>query len=102
METHNHNLNIHYSAPDEIWDKLDELYKQMPYWNGYIDGCPQWYGTDNRVIEASAEPSGLQLYAKLSDEEWNRWFELFKQKATAALGYPVGEPEDGFEFPLVP
>lgn len=71
-------------------------------WNGYIDGCPQWYGTDDRVIEASAEPSGLQLYAKLSDEEWNRWFELFKQKATAALGYPVGEPEDGFEFPLVP
>ncbi|WP_095172978.1 MULTISPECIES: hypothetical protein [Blautia] len=53
------------------------------------------------MIEASAEPSGLQLYAKLSDEEWNRWFELFKQKATAALGYPVGEPEDGFEFPLV-
>ena len=93
----------------------DYVKNQMRYgtnWKNFInkcltgtaisDGMPAVYGTDDRVIEASAEPSGLQLYAKLSDEEWNRWFELFKQKATAALGYPVGEPEDGFEFPLVP
>lgn len=26
------------------------------------------------------------------------WIDLFKQKATAALGHEVGEPEDGYEF----
>ena len=34
METHNINLNIPYSVPKEIWDKLAGLYSEMPYWNG--------------------------------------------------------------------
>ncbi|MFT8352803.1 hypothetical protein [Clostridium saccharoperbutylacetonicum] len=28
IEIHNHNLNIHYSLPNEIWKKLAELYKE--------------------------------------------------------------------------
>lgn len=30
MEIHNHNLNIHYSTPQEVWDKLEKLYREMP------------------------------------------------------------------------
>ena len=46
MEIHNINLNIHYSAPQEVWDKIGVLYSQMPGWKGYVDGCPKWYGED--------------------------------------------------------
>ncbi|MBU5484313.1 hypothetical protein KQI86_08230 [Clostridium sp. MSJ-11] len=98
MNIHNHNLNIHYTAPAEIWDKLNELYFGMPFWNGFVNGCPQWYGNDGKLVEASVEPSGLQFYAKLPQEEWNSWFELFKSRASELLGFQVGEPEDGFEF----
>lgn len=92
------NLNIHYSAPQKIWDKLEKIYAEMPCWKGFVDGCPQWYGEDNKLIEGSIEPSGLQLYAELSEEEWCEWLQLFKDKATARLGYLIGEPEDGYEF----
>ncbi|AQS06348.1 hypothetical protein [Clostridium beijerinckii] len=100
MEIHNHNLNIHYSSPEDIWDKLAELYSEMPGWSGFIDGIPHWYAQDNdkRIINASVEPSGLQFYAEMQQEEWNTWFELFKTKASATLGLEIGEPEDGFEF----
>lgn len=98
MEKHNHNLNIHYSAPEEVWDGLERLYKEMPYWNGIVEGCPSWYGKDGKLVEVSVEPSGLQFYAELPQEEWDTWFGLFKRRATEILGYEVGEPEDGFEF----
>lgn len=80
MEMHNHNLNIHYSAPKEVWDKLGKLYEEMPYWNSYVNGCPQWYGKNEKLIDVSVEPSGLQFYAELPGDEWNAWFELFKKK----------------------
>ena len=70
----------------------------MPYWKGFINGCPQWWGEDGRRIEASLEPSGLQLYAELPQEEWSEWLILLKDKLTAVLGYSVGEPEDGYDF----
>ncbi|NRY59279.1 hypothetical protein [Clostridium beijerinckii] len=100
MEKHNHNLNIHYSSPDYIWDKLAELYSGMPGWSGFIDGITYWYAQDNdkRRINASVEPSGLQFYAEMQQEEWDEWFELFKNKGSATLGFEIGEPEDGFEF----
>ncbi len=92
------NLNIHYSAPQKIWNKLEKLYTEMPHWKGFVNGCPQWYGEDGRLIEGSVEPGGLQLYAEMPQEEWNEWLQLFKEKATAALGYRVGDPEDGYDF----
>lgn len=70
----------------------------MPHWKGFIDGCPQWYVEEGKLIEGSVEPSGLQLYAELAQEEWDEWLQLFKDKATVALGYPIGEPEDGYDF----
>jgi hypothetical protein len=98
MEIHNHNLNIHYTAPQEVWDKLGCLYQEMPYWNGFEDGCPLWYGIDGKIIEVSVESSGLQFYTELPQEEWDAWFDLFKRRASELLGYAVGEPEDGYEF----
>ncbi len=99
-EVHNHNLNIHYTAPKEIWDKLRKLYQEMPHWkenHGTTDAT--WYDAgDGKLITAYVEPSGLFFYAELPQEEWDLWFALFKQKATEQLGFPVGEPEDGFTF----
>lgn len=100
MEIHNHNLNIHYSLLGDTWGKLAELYSKMPGWSGFIDGIPQWYTqkNDKRIINVSVEPSGLQFYAELPQEEWDTWFELFKKKASEVLGFEIGEPEDGFDF----
>ncbi len=100
MEIHQANLNIHYSLPDDIWDKIVAIYPDMPYWGKFVDGCPLWDNTGDtaKFIEASVEPSGLQFHAQMSKEEWDKWFDLFKEKATKLLGYTVGEPEDGFDF----
>ena len=47
---------------------------------------------------ASVEPGGIQIYGTMSVDIWNEWFKELKRKLTEALGYPIGEPEDGFEF----
>ena len=70
MTIFNVNLNIHYSSPQEVWDKIEKCYAEMPYWKGFVNGCPQW----------------------------NEWFQLFRDCLTKALGYSIGEPEDGYEF----
>lgn len=98
MEIFNINLNIHYSAPKKVWNKLMQLYQEMPNWNGFEDGCHQWYGIDGKLIQVSIEPSGLQFYAELPEEEWQEWISLFKVKATLLLGYAIGEPEEGYDF----
>lgn len=102
IEIHNHNLNIHYSAPALVWDKISRLYTEMPGWIGFSGGIPYWFGLEHekRTISASVEPSGLQFYARLPGDEWDSWFSLFKQKASVILGYEAGEPEDGFDFHL--
>lgn len=98
MNIHNVNLNIHYSVLTEVWDKLQKIYIEMPYWKGDLDGCPRWESEEGYCIEASMEPSGLQFFAEMPEDRWKAWIAHFKEKATAALGYEVGEPEDGFEF----
>jgi len=98
VKIHNHNLNIPCSLPAETWENLSGLYSEMPGWSGFINGIPQWYAQNNdeRIITASVEPSGLQFYAELPQEEWDFWFELFKNRASEILGFEIGEPEDGF------
>ena len=44
------------------------------------------------------ETSGLQFYAELPQEEWDAWFAQFQRREEKILGYPIGEPEDGYEF----
>lgn len=90
------NLNIHYTAPDWVWSKLSEVYCSMDYWSGNEQG-PVWRG-ENIELFASVEPSGIQIYGKMPSEIWNRWFSELKMKLTQALGYEIGEPEDGYKF----
>lgn len=94
MKIFNINLNIHWKSPSEVWESLDKIYKNMP---GYNENGT-WYGYDNKIIEVSVEPSGLQFFAKMPEEEWEKWIEQFKSEATKALGYEIGEVEDGYEF----
>ncbi|GKV54482.1 hypothetical protein NCCP2222_04290 [Sporosarcina sp. NCCP-2222] len=92
------NLNIWYYMPDEVWAKVAAIYERMPSWIGYTNGIPYWFGQeeDEVFIMASVEPSGLSFYAEMSDREWSSWIKRFKREATEALGFEVGEPEDGF------
>ena len=30
MDIHNHNLNIHYSIPENLWNELVEMFAQLP------------------------------------------------------------------------
>lgn len=98
MAIFNVNLNIHYSAPEEVWDKIAECYAQMPYWKGFINGCPKWHGEPDKLIEGSVGSSGLQLYAEMPEEEWNEWLQSLKELLSNELGYSIGEPEDGYKF----
>lgn len=98
-------LNIHYTAPKEIWDRLGALYAEMPGWAEAHGegGCPwpgQWFGLngDAKHLTASVEPGGLQIYGELPQAEWEAWISLFKRRAEEIVGYPVGEPEEGFAF----
>lgn len=97
-------LNIHYSVPKEIWDRLGELYREMPGWAEAHGegGCPwpgQWFGRNGEEeshLTASVEPGGLQIYGKLPEAVWEDWITDFKRRAAEIVGYPVGEPADGF------
>ena len=90
------NLNIHYTAPDTVWDKIGEVYESMPYWASNENG-PCWKG-EGIDLWASVEPSGIQIAGEMPEDIWNEWYSDLKNKLTDALGYEIGEPEDGFEF----
>lgn len=40
----------------------------------------------------------LNIHYTAPDEIWENWYMLLKRKLTDALGYEIGEPEDGYEF----
>lgn len=95
---HDINLNIHYTAPDEVWDKIIAVYRSMPYWTENSDRQgPSWIGTDIELW-VSVEPSGIQIFGTMPEEIWTEWYSSLKEKLTAALGYEIGEPEDGCAF----
>ena len=93
---HDINLNIHYSAPDEVWDKISDVYKSMPYWAGNENEV-KWIG-EGIDLWASVESSGIQIAGMMPEEIWNEWYSSLKTKLTEALGYEIGEPEDGYDF----
>lgn len=90
------NLNIHYTAPDYVWDKIREVYESMPYWAGDENG-PVWKN-DDIDLWASVEPSGIQIAGAMPEDIWDSWYAELKEKLTDALGYEIGEPEDGYDF----
>ncbi|MDL2302327.1 hypothetical protein LJC58_08230 [Lachnospiraceae bacterium OttesenSCG-928-D06] len=90
------NLNIHYSAPEEVWSKIYEVYKTMPYWTGN-DKEVKWIGKDVDLW-ISVEFGGIQIAGIMPDDIWDEWYSSLKDKLTQALGYEIGEPEEGYEF----
>lgn len=93
---HDINLNIHYSAPEEVWKKIEDIYRAMPYWSEKED-CPCWIG-DDIDLWASVESSGIKLAGTMPEKIWNEWYDTLKNKLSEALGYSIGEPEEGFRF----
>ena len=93
---HDINLNIHYSAPKEIWEKIKKIYESMPYWAGCKNG-PQWIGK-NINLWASVEPSGIQISGIMRGDIWQEWYSLMTRRLTDVLGYEIGEPEEGYDF----
>ncbi|MBR3143097.1 MAG: hypothetical protein IKF09_08140, partial [Clostridiales bacterium] len=90
-------LNIHYTAPKSVWDKINRAYKLLPYWDGFDSDGPHWIDKDIDIT-ASAKPEGLKIYGEMPEEQWGEWYEQLKQKLSAAVGYPVGEVSEGYEF----
>ncbi|MBP0958332.1 MAG: hypothetical protein J5997_13340 [Oscillospiraceae bacterium] len=93
---HDVNLNIHYSAPEEVWTKIDSVYRTMPYWSNK-DDCSRWVGDDIDLL-ASVEPGGIQISGTMPDDIWDEWYDTLKNRLTEALGYEIGEPEEGYSF----
>lgn len=89
-------LNIHYSAPEIIWNEIEQVYREMPYWTG--DGqFPQW--KDESVeLTVSVEPSGIRFQGEMPEDIWNDWYSLLKSKLSQTLGYEIGDPEEGYRF----
>jgi len=93
---HDINLNIHYTAPDWVWKKIDEVCKTMPYWNE-APGEPNWKG-EGIALSLSVEPGGVQIFGSMQGKICGGWYSELKEKLTEALGYEIGEPEDGYDF----
>lgn len=95
-------LNIHYTTPKELWDRLEVLYTEMPGWRELRPGeyGPRWFGPEGsgRWLAGSIEPGGFQLYGELPEEEWAAWLALFKRRAGEIMGCGIGAPEDGYDF----
>ena len=94
--SHDITLNIHYSAPDEVWEAIGRVYQSMPYWAGNSQG-PAWKGPEIDLW-ASVEPGGIQIAGAMPQDIWDSWYPELKAKLSAALGYEIGEPEDGYAF----
>lgn len=95
---HDINLNIHYTIPKDLWEKVVEVFHSMPYWSG--DECNagvMWTG-ENIELYYSVEPSGIQISGEMPPEIWRKWYPELKRKLTEVLGYEIGEPEEGYSF----
>jgi len=93
---HDINLNIHWTIPDELWEKVVQVFRTMQYCDD-SEKMPCWKG-ENIDLWYSVEPSGLQIAGTMPDGIWHVWYEELKHKLTDVLGYQIGEPEDGYEF----
>ena len=91
------NLNVHYSAPKHIWQKISAVFKSMDYYDE-SSSVPRWE-TQDFYVEYSLEPSGMQFSSNLPDPPlWQQWYGELKKRLTDTLGYQIGEPENGFDF----
>lgn len=83
---HDITLNIHYTIPDSLFNKLVPMLKEL----------------DTFGITYSIEPGGLQLYEDseedtIPDKQWKRLIDRFCKQATEILGFEVGDACGDFE-----
>lgn len=94
--------NIHYSIPKELWEKVMDVFRSMPYWTddeGKIKDCLFWYDEEQCVeLYCSVEPGGVQISGLMMYELWRKWYPKLKNELTAVLDYEIGEPENGYKF----
>ncbi len=86
---HDITLNIHYTIPDNLWNRLVPLIEEL----------------DTYGIVCSVEPGGLQFYEdseenQIPDKQWNRLINRFFKQASEILGFAVGDASDN--FPCIP
>lgn len=74
-------LNIHYTIPNSLWDKLEPLIHELT----------------EHGIGPSVEPGGLQLYGEIPQAEWDMLIDNFCEKASEILGFAVGDANGEFE-----
>lgn len=101
-DTRDVNLNIHYTIPNEIWNKIIDVFSSMPYWiedEEQRKDCLFWYDEKDCVeLYCSVEPNGIQISGLMMYEIWRKWYPKLKNKLTETLGYEIGEPEKGYSF----
>lgn len=90
------NLNVHYSAPKYIWDKIKAVFKSMDFYDA-SSNVPSWK-VDDFYVAYSLEPSGMQFSSNMPDDLWQKWYGELKKRLSDSLGYEIGEPENGFDF----
>ena len=83
---HHITLNIHYTIPDSLFNKLVPMLKEL----------------DTFGITYSIEPGGLQLYEDseedtIPDKQWKKLIDRFCKQATEILGFEVGDACGDFE-----
>ena len=54
---HSINLNIHYTMPDNLWERINEVYASMRYWAEEEKGS--CWKAENIDLTASVEPGGI-------------------------------------------
>ncbi|UDL05995.1 hypothetical protein [Marinobacter sp. CA1] len=90
MELQSITLNVPFDLPDEDWDKIMAVYREM---DGWIEGkdFPYWYGIegDAQFILVSAEPSGLVFSGNVNHDFWIAWITKICAKLSLALNREV-------------
>ena len=91
-------LNIYWGAPREIQERIGSVYSSMPYWDINSE-YPRWRCESKGIdLYGSAEPGGFQIAGDMPGDIWEEWYGTLKLRLTEALGYEIGEPQDGYEF----
>ena len=85
------NLNVHYSAPPEVWEKISRVYASMPYWAG-DEQQARWLAKDIDV------PIGL-IYTALGASCMQTWMpeeDLVKIPALSLILKKFNEEKKGY------
>lgn len=55
--------------------------------------------TDGMLVKRPLIITDDAVLTGFKEAEWEEWLTIFKNEASEILGYEIGEPKDGYEFP---